>query len=121
MTLRACIDIGGTKVSVSLNDPVRGLELLAHQYAPTARAGDNDALARQVVTMVDAACAQLGVEPMVVQDAGVAAPGPFVLGPGGIELATPNICGAVAMHACPTTGAPRRWRARCGAALPACV
>jgi glucokinase len=96
MTLRACIDIGGTKVSVSLNDPVRGLELLAHQYAPTARTGDNDALARQVVTMVDAACAQLGVEPMVVQDAGVAAPGPFVLGPGGIELATPNICGALA-------------------------
>lgn len=95
MNIRACIDIGGTKVSVSLNDPARGLELLARQYAPTARSGDNEAVARQVMALVDAACAELGVDPAQVQDAGVAAPGPFVLGPGGIELATPNICGAL--------------------------
>ncbi len=96
MMLRACIDIGGTKVSVSLNDPARGLDLLARHHAPTARTGDNEALARQVVALVNDACAELGVDPARVQDAGVAAPGPFVLGPGGIELATPNICGALA-------------------------
>src|SRR5688500_9597957 len=63
--MRACIDIGGTKVSVSLNSGA-GLELLARRSEPTAKTGTNDALARQVLRMVDEACAETGVDPVTV-------------------------------------------------------
>ena len=46
--MKACIDIGGTKVAASLNSGT-GLELLARRSEPTAKTGDNDALARQVI------------------------------------------------------------------------
>jgi glucokinase len=94
--MRACIDIGGTKVSVSLNDPARPQELLVRRHEPTAHAGTPDAVALQCIRMVDAACAELGVDPATVRQAGVAAPGPFVLAQGATELATPNICGGLA-------------------------
>jgi glucokinase len=94
--MRACIDIGGTKVSVSLNDPADPLALRATRREETVHAGDSGALARQVVRMVDEACVQAAVAPAAVQAAGVAAPGPFVLVDGATELATPNICGGLA-------------------------
>ena len=40
--MKACIDIGGTKVAVSLNT-AHGLDLLARRSEPTAKTGDNDA------------------------------------------------------------------------------
>ena len=46
--MKACIDIGGTKVAVSLNSGA-GLELMARRSEPTAKTGHNDALARQVM------------------------------------------------------------------------
>ncbi|MBL0421693.1 ROK family protein [Ramlibacter sp. AW1] len=105
--MRACIDIGGTKVSVSLNDAARPRELLARRHEPTAVTGTPDAVALQCIRMVDQACAELGVDPIVVQHAAVAAPGPFVLGGGLTELATPNICGGL-----PGSGRqlPNDWR-----------
>jgi len=94
--MRACIDIGGTKVSVSLNDPAEPMVLRALRREGTAHSGDMGALARQVVRMVDEACVEAGVLPTAVQAAGVAAPGPFVRVDGATELATPNICGGLA-------------------------
>ena len=64
--MKACIDIGGTKVAVSLNGG-SGLDLLARRSEPTAKTGDNDALARQVIRMVDEACAELGDRPASVR------------------------------------------------------
>ena len=64
--MKACIDIGGTKVAVSLNDG-RGLELLARRSEPTAKEGSNDAVARQVIRMTGEACAELGVAPDSVE------------------------------------------------------
>ncbi|MEJ7928620.1 ROK family protein [Ramlibacter sp. AN1015] len=93
--MRACIDIGGTKVSVSLNDPARPLELLARRHEPTAHTGTSEAVALQCIRMVAEACAELRIDPAQVQQVGVAAPGPFVLCDGRIELATPNICGGL--------------------------
>jgi glucokinase len=93
--MKACIDIGGTKVAVSLNAG-RGTELMAHRAEPTAKAGGRDALARQVIRMVDESCAQAGVDPSAVQRAGVSSCGPFVLQSGLVELAAPNICGGIA-------------------------
>lgn len=103
--MKACIDIGGTKVAVSLNSGA-GLELVGKRSEPTAKAGANDALARQVIRMVDDAAREVGVEPSKVQRAGVSSAGPFVLNAGMVELATPNICGGLAG---PARGLPNDW------------
>ena len=104
--MKACIDIGGTKVAVSLNNG-RGRELLARRAEPTAKTGNNDALARQIVRMVDQACAEAGVPPQDVRAAGVSSCGPFVMVAGHIELAAPNICGGIAG---PERGLPNDWK-----------
>jgi glucokinase len=103
--MKACIDIGGTKVAVSLNSGT-DLELVGRRSEPTAKTGNNDALALQVIRMVDAACAEVGVAPATVQRAGVSSAGPFVLREGMVELAGPNICGGIAG---PARGLPNDW------------
>jgi glucokinase len=103
--MKACIDIGGTKVAVSLNSGA-GLELLARRSEPTAKTGAEDALAWQVTRMVDEACAEVGVAPATVQHAGVSSCGPFILRAGLVELAAPNICGGLAG---PERGLPNTW------------
>lgn len=104
--MKACIDIGGTKVAVSLNTG-EGMELIARRTEPTAKTGDNDALALQVMRMVDEACGEAGVAPASVQRAGVSSCGPFALRGGLVELAAPNICGGMAG---PARGLPNDWR-----------
>lgn len=101
----ACIDIGGTKVAVSLSSG-SGLALFARRSEPTAKTGDNHALARQIVRLVEEACAEIGVAPQTVQRAGVSSAGPFVIREGLIELAAPNICGGIAG---PERGLPNDW------------
>ena len=103
--MKACIDIGGTKVAVSLNSGA-DLELFARRTEPTAKTGDKDALALQVMRMVDEACNESGVVPDTVQRAGVSSAGPFVLRRGLVELAAPNICGGIAG---PARGLPNSW------------
>ena len=103
--MKACIDIGGTKVAVSLNTGA-GLDLIARRSEPTAKTGTNDALALQVIRMVDQACAEARIEPSTVQRAGVSSAGPFVLHEGLVELAAPNICGGIAG---PERGLPNTW------------
>src|SRR3712207_5345135 len=104
--MKACIDIGGTKVAVSLNDG-SGLDLIARRSEPTAKTGNNDALAVQLLGMVDEACAEAGVPPEHVQCAGVSSCGTFVMAGGRIELAAPNICGGIAGGA---RGLPNDWK-----------
>ena len=104
--MKACIDIGGTKVAVSLNSG-HGMDLIARRSEPTAKTGSNDALALQVVRMVDQACAEAGVAAAAVQRAGVSSCGPFVLRDGLLEVAAPNICGGMAG---PSRGLPNDWR-----------
>jgi glucokinase len=103
--MKACIDIGGTKVAVSLNSG-KDLDLFARRSEPTAKTGDNDALALQVIRMVDQACAEAKVPPASVQRAGVSSCGPFVMRDGLIEVAAPNICGGIAG---PARGLPNEW------------
>jgi len=103
--MKACIDIGGTKVAVSLNSGA-GLELMARRSEPTAKTGHHDALARQVMRMVDDACAEAQVAPGSVERAGVASCGPFVMRGGMVEVAAPNICGGIAG---PARGLPNDW------------
>ncbi|BDT69178.1 N-acetylmannosamine kinase [Comamonadaceae bacterium OS-1] len=105
--MKACIDVGGTKVAVSLasgNDDLPVLQ--GRRTEPTAKTGKNDALAVQIIRMVDETCAELGVDPASVQNAGVSSAGPFIINDGLIELAGPNICGGMAG---PARGLPNDW------------
>ncbi len=105
--MKACIDVGGTKVAVSLasgNDDLPVLQ--GRRTEPTAKTGNNDALAVQIIRMVNATCAELGVDPATVQNAGVSSAGPFIINDGLIELAGPNICGGMAG---PARGLPNNW------------
>lgn len=103
--MKACVDIGGTKVAVSLAK-AGSTDLIARQNAPTAKTGDNDAVARQVMQLIEAACAEAGVPVSAVDQVGVSSAGPFVLREGAIALATPNICGGLAG---PDRGLPNDW------------
>jgi glucokinase len=99
----ACVDIGGTKVAVQIADAqgVRGK--LAE---PTAKVGNNDALAQQIIRMIGESCAQAGVAVADIAAVGVATCGPFVIRDGMVELAGPNICGGLAGKA---RGLPNDW------------
>ena len=103
--MKACVDIGGTKIAVSLNSG-NGLDLVGKRAEPTAKTGSNDAVAQQVIRMVDEAAREVGVDPSVVQRIGVSSAGPFVLNAGLVELASPNICGGIAG---PARGLPNDW------------
>ncbi|NBW50515.1 MAG: ROK family protein [Betaproteobacteria bacterium] len=99
----ACVDIGGTKVAVNIADAagVRG-----KVSEPTAKEGNNDALARQIIRMVGESCALAGVAVVDIAAVGVATCGPFVINQGMVELAGPNICGGLAGKA---RGLPNDW------------
>jgi glucokinase len=99
----ACVDIGGTKVAVQIADAqgVRG-----KLSEPTAKEGENDALAQQIIRMVGQSCALAGVSVADIAAVGVATCGPFVINQGMVELAGPNICGGLAGKA---RGLPNDW------------
>jgi glucokinase len=104
----ACVDIGGTKVAVSLADGQShaSLQLHARRVEPTAKEGTSDALSQQIIRMMGAACAAHGVSPAQIASVGVSSCGPFVLRAGMVELAAPNICGGLAGAA---RGLPNSW------------
>lgn len=103
--MKACIDIGGTKVAVSLADG-SGSKPIGRRAEPTATTGDRGALARQILRLVDEVCAAQGVDATQLTQAGVSSCGPFVHVDGDIEVANPNICGGLAG---PARGLPNDW------------
>ena len=103
--MRACVDIGGTKIAVSLS-PNDGSPLLGRVSEPTAKSGTNDAVAQQVIRLIGEVCAAQSVEPAAIERVGISSTGPFVMKDGAVELATPNICGGIAG---PARGLPNDW------------
>lgn len=99
----ACVDIGGTKVAVSVAD---GQGVRAKVTEPTATVGDRGTLAAQIIRLVGQSCANAGVAVAGIAAVGVASCGPFVMADGLIELAAPNICGGLAGKA---RGLPNDW------------
>lgn len=99
----ACVDIGGTKVAVSVADEhgVRG-----RVAEPTVKQGPNSALAGQVIRLIGQSSAAAGVTPGQLAAIGVSSCGPFVLREGLVELAAPNLCGGLAGQA---RGLPNDW------------
>lgn len=103
--MRACVDLGGTKVAVSLSaDSVS--PLLGRRSEPTAKTGDNDAVAVQIIRLIEEVCAEQRIGAASVDCVGVSTAGPFELRDGVVELATPNICGGIAG---PARGLPNQW------------
>jgi glucokinase len=107
--MKACVDLGGTKVAVSLAADVAGAypaPLQARRSEPTAKTGAPDAVALQILRMLAAACEEAGVSERDIEAVGVSSCGPFVMKAGMIELAAPNICGGLAG---PARGLPNSW------------
>lgn len=97
-TYDACVDIGGTKVAVSLvlaNGAPLGQHtpLLAKRQEPTIKTGMREALPLQIIRMVDAACAELCITRQQVRRVGVSSCSPFLKLDGQLELIAPNLCG----------------------------
>jgi glucokinase len=107
--LHACVDIGGTKVAVSLADAQSAATRTLHARIaePTAKEGSNDALAVQIIGLIDASLAQMNAQRSQVQSVGISSCGPFLLNQGMVELAAPNICGGLAGKA---RGLPNEWQ-----------
>ena len=99
----ACVDIGGTKVAVSVAD-ARGIQ--GRVVQATVKEGRNDAVAQQVIGMIRQSCASAGIALADISAVGVSSCGPFVLRDGLVELAAPNICGGLAG---PARGLPNTW------------
>ncbi len=99
----ACVDVGGTKVTVSVVNE-RGVQ--GWLTEPTVKEGASDALGQQVVRMIGSSCAAAGILPTQIAAVGIASCGPFVLSQGLVELAAPNICGGLAGAG---RGLPNRW------------
>jgi len=114
--MKACVDIGGTKVAVTLAQALLSggtgdqILLTTRVSEPTVKTGASDALARQVLRLIDEATALaqaqgITVTPLTV--VGVSSCGPFVLNQGQVELVSPNICGGLAG---PALSPPNNWR-----------
>jgi glucokinase len=105
----ACVDIGGTKVAVSLADSQSAATRTLHARIaePTAKEGAHDALAQQIIRLLDASMAQLGVSRSQIASVGISSCGPFIVNQGMVELAAPNICGGLAGKA---RGLPNDWQ-----------
>jgi glucokinase len=108
-TYHACVDIGGTKVAVSLADSQSAATRTLHARIaePTAKEGSNDALAKQIIRLLDTSMAQRGVQRSQIASVGISSCGPFIVNQGMVELAAPNICGGLAGEA---RGLPNDWQ-----------
>ena len=101
--LKACIDVGGTKVAVSMAN-ASGIH--GRVVEPTAKEGASDALGQQLLRLIGESCRLAQLSEAQVNAVGVSSCGPFVLRDGNIELAAPNICGGIAG---PARGLPNTW------------
>lgn len=101
--LTACVDVGGTKVAVSMADRkgIRG-----RVTEPTVKEGNSDAVCQQILRLIAQSCQSAGVAETDVAAVGLASCGPFVLRDGCVELVAPNICGGLAGAA---RGLPNTW------------
>lgn len=86
------IDIGGTKIAVTLADASGPL---ARITAPTQKSGAVQALPLQAIALLDAACHQIGLAPAQLQRVGVSSTGPFLHIENRLWMASPNICGGL--------------------------
>ena len=100
----ASVDIGGTKVSVSISNQ-QGI--LAKRKEPTRKEGDVAALPRQVDAMIRAVCDDLELNPGKIDAVGVSTCSPFQRREGNLGLTAPNLCGGLGWSPVPL---PNDWK-----------
>ena len=86
------IDIGGTKVAVTL---ATEKAVLCRLSEPTCKTGTPEALPGQLIALLQSAMSQAGVAGL--DAVGVSSCGPFARIDGHLALVTPNICGALSV------------------------
>ena len=84
----ACVDVGGTKVAVSVADS-NGLS--GRVTEPTVKEGANDALGQQVARLIAQSCASVGVAVSDIAAVGVSSCGPFVMRDGCVTHASRDV------------------------------
>lgn len=92
LPLVACVDIGGSKVAVSLADAAGMRERVVQ---PTRKQGKATAVAEQVGDMIEQACAAAGTTVTALQRIGVATAGPLVRRGDDVGVQCPNLCGSM--------------------------
>jgi glucokinase len=89
----AAVDIGGTKITVSIAD-ISGI--LVKVYRAVQLEGDNLTVPGQVDSLVGYACEQTGIGKDEISVIGVSTCGPFGRRDGELVLVAPNLCGGLA-------------------------
>jgi len=92
-TYLAAVDIGASKITVSLADDSG---ILVKVYQETWLAGEPEAIPNQVDTLIQHCCRVISIETRQVSAVGISSAGPFVKRDGKITLVSPNICGGLA-------------------------
>lgn len=88
----ACVDIGGTKIAVSVAD-ARGLR--GRSTEATTKTGGNTAIGEQAVRMVQDVCQQQNIDWRNIASVGVSTTGPLVRQADGLAITNPNLCGGM--------------------------
>ena len=99
----AAVDIGGTKVSVSVSDQDG---ILAKLKEPTRKEGDINTIPLQVNAMIHSACETAGIDPERIDAVGVSTCSPFQRRDRSLGLAAPNLCGGLGWSPVPL---PNDW------------
>ncbi len=89
----AALDIGGTKMAACVADTSGPI---VRVVAPTVLQGENDAVARQGLRMLEAAARYAGMTLDGVRSIGVSSAGPFEQRDGQLTILPPNMCGGIA-------------------------
>ena len=89
----AAVDIGGTKITVSIAN-ISGI--LVKVYRPVQLEGDNLAVPGQVDSLVGHAYEQIGIGKDEISALGISTCGPFGIRDGELVLVAPNLCGGLA-------------------------
>ncbi|HEY8100396.1 MAG TPA: ROK family protein [Burkholderiaceae bacterium] len=92
----AGLDIGGTKIAAIV---ANADGVLARVMELTVKTGSPDALGRQALALIQAACKQAGIAINSIDTFGVSSCGPFAQLDGMRGLAAPNICGGISGRA----------------------
>ncbi|MFW5863075.1 MAG: ROK family protein, partial [Spirochaetota bacterium] len=95
MKYLAAVDIGGTKITVSI---ANRSGFIGKVYQPARKEGDVKTIPRQVKYLVDRACHEAKIQPGEIDGVGVSTCSPFELREGNRIVVAPNLCGGLARH-----------------------
>ena len=103
-SLLAAVDIGGTKVTVSVSNRDG---ILAKVRQSTERRGENTALPCQINRLIEHVCTAAGVSSDAIRAVGVSTCSPFQRRGGHMVIVAPNLCGGLGWS---RTGPSYLWR-----------